>query len=51
MEKQEWVESLVADRAEMPAHNKSVYRAMLRKEWDFWEHEAVREDSNSVIQP
>ena len=35
----------VAERMALDAHNKSVLRSMLRKEHDFWEAEAVRQDN------
>jgi len=50
MTREEWIEKEVAEKEKvmhLDAHNKNVLRSMLEKEHDYWEREAVREDSNS----
>lgn len=50
MEKSDWIEKEVAEQEKkMPldAHNKSVLRSMKRREFDYWEKEAVRVDSHT----
>lgn len=48
MTKEEWVEQQVAATTmNLDAHSKNVLRSMKGKEFDYWEREAVREDSNS----
>ena len=48
MNREEWVEQEVAKRGEMPAHNRSTLRSMLKREWEWWEGEEDRvlKDSN-----
>jgi hypothetical protein len=48
MNKSEWIEKEVAAKEakmRLDAHNRNVLRSMLDKEHDFWEAQAVREDS------
>lgn len=46
--KGEWIEKEVAAHpVELGAHSKSVLRSMKGKEFDYWEREAVRIDSNN----
>lgn len=51
MTKDEYIENKVADAVakepNMPAHNRSVLRDMLKREDEFWERQDVREDSNN----
>lgn len=53
MNKYDWIQEaidkydLAIYQGNMPAHNKNVLRSMLEKEFDFWEKQAVRHDSNT----
>jgi hypothetical protein len=50
MTKEQWIEKEVAEKEKtmkLDAHNKSTLRAVLGKEHDFWEKEAVRLDSHT----
>jgi hypothetical protein len=45
MTREEWIEKEVAEKEN--AHNKRTLRAMLGKEHDYWEAEAVRVDNHT----
>lgn len=50
MNKQEWIEKEIHEKekvVDLDAHNKSTLRSVLSKEHDWWEREAVRQDSNT----
>lgn len=55
IERSEYIESRVADMeqdvylGDMPARNKEVARIQFGKAFDYWEREAVREDSHSPV--
>jgi hypothetical protein len=50
MTREEWIEKEVAEKEKtmkLDAHNKRTLRAMLGKEHDYWEAEAVRVDNHT----
>jgi hypothetical protein len=46
----EWIEKEIAAKEKvmtLDAHNRSTLRSVLGREHDYWEAEAIREDSHS----
>lgn len=43
----DWIEEQVNKKPGLSAHQRGVYREMLKKEHEYWLRESIREDNNT----